>query len=87
MKQKELTSAPYYRSDHQGKMTCNLPASLLDIDMMAYGPGKSARDFGATRAFFVVGFEPATVDSRELYATTERRVVKVDIYIQRQLTT
>ena len=33
-------------------MTCNLPASLLNIDMMADGPGKSARDFGATRAFF-----------------------------------
>jgi hypothetical protein len=29
----------------------------------------------------------ATVDSRELYSTIERRVVKVDIYIQRQLTT
>ena len=28
-----------------------------------------------------MGFEPATVDSRELYAPTERRVVKVDIYI------
>ena len=27
-----------------------------------------------------VGFEPATVDSRELYALTERRVVKVSIY-------
>jgi hypothetical protein len=33
-------------------MTCNLPASLLNIDMMADGPGKSARNFGATRAFF-----------------------------------
>ena len=52
MKQKELTSAPHYRSDHQGKMTCNLPASLLNIDMMADGPGKSAHDFGATRASF-----------------------------------
>jgi hypothetical protein len=31
--------------------------------------------------FLAVGFEPATVDSRELYAPTERRVVKVDIYI------
>jgi hypothetical protein len=31
--------------------------------------------------FLAVGFEPATVDSRDLYATTERRVVKVDIYI------
>ncbi len=31
----------------------------------------------------VVGFEPATVDSRELYALTERRVVKVSIYIHR----
>jgi hypothetical protein len=33
--------------------------------------------------FLAVGFEPATVDSRELYALTERRVVKVDIYIHR----
>ena len=33
--------------------------------------------------FLAVGFEPATVDSRELYAPTERRVVKVDIYIHR----
>ncbi len=30
-----------------------------------------------------MGFEPATVDSRELYAPTERRVMKVDIYIHR----
>ena len=52
MKQKELTSAPYYRADHQGKMTCNLPASLLNINMKADGPRKSARDFGAARAFF-----------------------------------
>ena len=52
MKQKELTSAPHYRSDHQGKMTCNLPASLLNIDMKADGPRKSARDFGTARAFF-----------------------------------
>jgi hypothetical protein len=33
--------------------------------------------------FLAVGFEPATVDSRELYAPTDRRVVKVDIYIHR----
>ncbi len=33
--------------------------------------------------FLAVGFEPATVDSRELYAPTERRMVKVDIYIHR----
>jgi D-alanyl-D-alanine dipeptidase len=33
--------------------------------------------------FLAVGFEPATVDSRELYAPTERRVGKVDIYIHR----
>jgi hypothetical protein len=31
--------------------------------------------------FLAVGLEPATVDSRELYALTERRVVKVYIYI------
>jgi hypothetical protein len=33
--------------------------------------------------FLAVGFEPATatVDSRELYAPTERRAVKVSIYI------
>ena len=30
-----------------------------------------------------VGFEPPTVDSRELYAPTERRVVKVGIYTHR----
>jgi hypothetical protein len=30
-----------------------------------------------------VGFEPATVDSRELYAPTERRVVKFGIYTHR----
>jgi hypothetical protein len=33
-------------------MTCNLPASLLNIDMKADGPRKSARDFGTARAFF-----------------------------------
>ncbi len=33
--------------------------------------------------FLAVGFEPATVVSRELYSTSERRVVKVDIYIHR----
>ncbi len=33
--------------------------------------------------FLAVGFESATVDSRELYALTERRVVKVYIYIHR----
>ena len=31
--------------------------------------------------FLAVGFEPATVDSRELYAPTERRMVKFGIYI------
>jgi hypothetical protein len=31
--------------------------------------------------FLAVGFEPATMDGRELYTTTERRVVKVDIHI------
>ncbi len=30
-----------------------------------------------------MGVEPATVDSRELYAPTERRVVKAGIYIHR----
>ncbi len=30
-----------------------------------------------------MGFEPATVDSRELYAPTERRVVKFGIYTHR----
>ena len=33
--------------------------------------------------FLAVGFEPATVDSRELYAPTERRVVKFGVYTHR----
>jgi hypothetical protein len=33
--------------------------------------------------FLPVGFEPATVGSKELYATTERSMVKVSIYIHR----
>ena len=33
--------------------------------------------------FLAVGFEPATVDSRELNAPTERRVVKFGIYTHR----
>jgi hypothetical protein len=33
--------------------------------------------------FLAVGFEPATVGSKELYATNERRMVKVSIYIHR----
>ena len=40
--------------------------------------------------FIAVGFEPATVHVRELYAPAGRRSVKVDIYIsieQRQLAT
>ncbi len=33
--------------------------------------------------FLAVGFKPATVHSRELYAPAGRRLVKVDIYIHR----
>ncbi len=33
--------------------------------------------------FLPVGFEPATGGSKELYATTERSIVKVSIYIHR----
>ncbi len=35
----------------------------------------------APGVLLAVGFEPVTVDSRELYAPTERRMVKFGIYI------
>ncbi len=33
--------------------------------------------------FLTMGFDPATVHSKQLHATSERRMVKVDIYIHR----